>query len=1092
METLSVTAGIIAVLQLSAKVISYLSDVKDAPKDRAQCAIELSNLHSLLLNLRFRLEGGDASQPWYNAVRALTVENGPLDQFKQALETLQAKMMTDGGRLTKAGEALKWKFKKEEIASVLARMERLKTLIEIALQMDHFKLSQAIRDDINLLRTHVPVLQSGLDTIRQDQDLVKHHRLLEWVSASDYPLQQSDIIKRRQEGTGQWFLDAPEVARWLKETRTTLFCPGIPGAGKTMIAAIAIDHLLELAQSSLHGVAYVYCNYKAQEEQDASSLLAAILKQLVRSRLSTVEHLERLHEKHTSRGTKPSLDEIYNTLRDVLTHYPTVHAVIDALDECQDGTRHQFLAKLRDLQAGSDIRLMATARFIPDIENAFRGALRLKVRASKEDVKRFVAGQIYRLPRCIQRDPTLQDLLQEKIVDAVDGMFLLARLHTDSLLDKRTVKDVKTTLVRLMKGAAALNAAYSKAVQRIEGQLDNDRELAKRVISWITFAKRPLTTTEICCILAVEPDTAEIDPENVYNSEDLVSVCAGLVVVDQKSGIIRLVHYTTQEYFERNRDAWNPRGQLHITNACLTYLSFSIFQSGSCSIDKEYEERLQQHPFLDYAAKHWAHHARVVEADVTDLAYKFLQGGLLSSAIQVLVASNRKYEGHSKAYVRMTALHYTAHLGLAGITERVLAAVDKPVAKAVNAKDSEGNAPLFYAAREGHSETTKILLDNGADVSAQTKLCGNALLAASDEGHEQVVKILLDNGADVNADSVIHGNALQAVSNKGYGQIVKILLDNGADVNAGNLYRGNPLQAASDKGQEQVVKILLDNGADVNAQGTPYGNALLAASNNGHEQVVKILLDNGADVNPHREYHNALWKALTRGHEQIVKILLDHGADVNPQDRDYGTLYMASVEGYAQVVRMLLDNGADVNAKGGRYGNILQAASLKGRERVVKILLDYGADVNAQSKDDGNRTALVAASYMGHEQVVKLLLDNGADVNAQRSDHFGNALCAASRRGSEQIVKILLDNGADVNPQSEERDDNALLAASDRGYAQIVKLLLDNGADVNAWGRDALLPAIRRHDWHLMGILHEAGASVKRKLKRKNSVSMPE
>jgi hypothetical protein len=136
MDPLSVTASIIAVLQLSVKVLSYLNDVKDASKDRTECAVETSSLHSLLLNLRFRLEGGDTSQPWYVAVRALAVENGPLDQFKHALETLQARM-TDGGRLKKAGDALMWKFKKEEVAEVLARVERLKTLVEIALQMDH-------------------------------------------------------------------------------------------------------------------------------------------------------------------------------------------------------------------------------------------------------------------------------------------------------------------------------------------------------------------------------------------------------------------------------------------------------------------------------------------------------------------------------------------------------------------------------------------------------------------------------------------------------------------------------------------------------------------------------------------------------------------------------------------------------------------------------------------------------------------------------------------------------------------------------------------------------------------------------------------
>jgi hypothetical protein len=136
MDPLSGTASIIAVLQLSAKVLGYLNDVKDASKDRVKCAIEASNAHNLLTNLRFRLEEGIADAPWYTAVRALGVKNGPLDQFQQALEALQTHM-TDGSRLQQAGKALVWKFKKEEIAGIVVRIERLKTLVGIALQMDH-------------------------------------------------------------------------------------------------------------------------------------------------------------------------------------------------------------------------------------------------------------------------------------------------------------------------------------------------------------------------------------------------------------------------------------------------------------------------------------------------------------------------------------------------------------------------------------------------------------------------------------------------------------------------------------------------------------------------------------------------------------------------------------------------------------------------------------------------------------------------------------------------------------------------------------------------------------------------------------------
>jgi hypothetical protein len=130
--------------------------------------------------------------------------------------------------------------------------------------------------------------------------------------------------------------------------------------------------------------------------------------------------------------------------------------------------------------------------------------------------------------------------------------FLLARLHIDSLLDKRKPKEVKSTLAELKKGAAALNSAYSGALQRIEGQLDNDRKLAKDALTWITLAKRPLTTAELCCALAVQPGEAELDPENKSDVDDIVSACAGLVVVDQESAIIRLVHYSEPRWRVRN------------------------------------------------------------------------------------------------------------------------------------------------------------------------------------------------------------------------------------------------------------------------------------------------------------------------------------------------------------------------------------------------------------------------------------------------------------------------------------------------------------------------------------------------------------
>lgn len=189
-----------------------------------------------------------------------------------------------------------------------------------------------------------------------------------------------------------------------------------------MVAATAVDQLLNSAQAGVYGVAYVYCNYKSQADQGPLSILAAILKQLVQTRPSALGPVEELHQKHAGRGTKPSLDDIYSALRVIVAQYPYVYVVVDALDECQSETRSQLLAKLFDLQKSADVRLMATSRFVPDVEDAFRSALRLEVAASDEDVKQFVAGQMYRLPGCVRQNVTLQELVQERVVEAVDGM----------------------------------------------------------------------------------------------------------------------------------------------------------------------------------------------------------------------------------------------------------------------------------------------------------------------------------------------------------------------------------------------------------------------------------------------------------------------------------------------------------------------------------------------------------------------------------------------------------------------------------------------------------------------------------------------
>ena len=136
MDPLSVTASVIAILQLTSDVITYLCNVMDAPKECRECIVDISNSNTLLLKLNSRLSETRSKEPWYTEVQALAVKNGPLDQYKLALQHLLTKVRPVGG-MRKLTNTLMWTFIKEEVASIFARMERLKTLVSIALEMDH-------------------------------------------------------------------------------------------------------------------------------------------------------------------------------------------------------------------------------------------------------------------------------------------------------------------------------------------------------------------------------------------------------------------------------------------------------------------------------------------------------------------------------------------------------------------------------------------------------------------------------------------------------------------------------------------------------------------------------------------------------------------------------------------------------------------------------------------------------------------------------------------------------------------------------------------------------------------------------------------
>jgi len=254
----------------------------------------------------------------------------------------------------------------------------------------------------------------------------KCHEIADWLTPFDYGPQQSDYISMRQPGTGQWLLESAEYQAWLKSHKQTLFCSGMPGAGKTIATAIVVADLWERFQNdAAFGVAYIFCNFKRHHEQKLEDLLSSLLKQLLLGQESTPDVIRTVYDRHKAKRTRPSVQEISMMLQAVTSIYSKVFIVIDALDECQvsDECRSRFISEIFNLQDKTGANLFATSRFIHDIAARFKGSLLLEIRASDDDVLRYLDDRISHSELKILKD--YREEIKTEITDAVSGMCVL-------------------------------------------------------------------------------------------------------------------------------------------------------------------------------------------------------------------------------------------------------------------------------------------------------------------------------------------------------------------------------------------------------------------------------------------------------------------------------------------------------------------------------------------------------------------------------------------------------------------------------------------------------------------------------------------
>ena len=414
------------------------------------------------------------------------------------------------------------------------------------------------------------------------------------------------------------------------------------------------------------------------------------------------------------------------------------------------------------------------------------------------------------------------------------------------------------------------------------------------------------------------------------------------------SSVIRLVHYSVQEYLYENRNHLFPSGHAIIAELSMTYMLFDVFALGCRNKLSEILALIADNAFLTYAVFYWAEHVKMAnDRRIDAVAFDLLQAKpQMVCCCQVREVSMGRRKRYWKAVEAESyhALLIAASYGLERAVKLLLDANTVDIDSASNI----GTTPLIKAASFGHKVVTQMLLQNGADVSRENWY-GTALHCAAHAGEKETMLELLRSGVDVDIRNSEGCTPLHCATSLGHIAAMETLLSRGANVEARTSRDGTLLHVAFESEQPvAVIETLLTHGANLEARSGPMVTLLHSAAKVDNEENLLLLIHKGADIQARTaEGHTPLHYAAGSYNARNIQILLKYGAHVSEKSYNGATaLHFAAFHGAEQGLTILVDNGGDLETKTDDELTALDVGLMARHEGVVRILLSAGARLN--------------------------------------------------------------------------------------------------------------------------------------------------
>lgn len=428
MDPLSLTASLIAVVQISQAVLLFCyqirGQIKDADDEISRIITDVEALAATLDELNDIFPPSSATPSGTSATLLDNLSFGEGDSTgrrsasvacvsaMKSCETVLTELKQKLKPLAKPGikSKLKWPFESSSIQQKLDIIEKQKATLQLALSAHHARM-----------------LGQQSHKIENIQNQSERAAILTWYKTSDPEQNQKVSRSKHEPDTAKWIFDIKDFRNWKNNPGESLWIHGIPGAGKTILCSTIIDHMSQHHEGDpSNRVVYFYFDFADNKKQTVINLLKSVVYQLIAIEEVIPESAASLYTKCNGLQ-QPHLDELVDVVIAEVSRTERTFLMIDALDECPKEERQLFFETFVQGSLPSNLNVLVTSRKEPDIDAALRPSFSRTICIQNAvidaDVRVHVGNAIARDARLLKWKPAIREEILNAIVEGSHGMY---------------------------------------------------------------------------------------------------------------------------------------------------------------------------------------------------------------------------------------------------------------------------------------------------------------------------------------------------------------------------------------------------------------------------------------------------------------------------------------------------------------------------------------------------------------------------------------------------------------------------------------------------------------------------------------------